>query len=219
MPMDHEGSLFARLGWEIFRALRLVTPSTYFRRIVEPHLGFVRAVESYVLLTLSLIVVAAALAGRNRALDVVLIAYAVMRLVEIGQVALGSILEADGQRTTAMLGGGRQHFPRSTFLLIALIYLVQVVLAFAVLDHVLASHGFQDPGRFGAPASESDFVYLSATTLFPLAGYTAVTGLARTLMMLEVCCGFIGITLLIGIAVGQFDALPAVGQRAKPERG
>jgi hypothetical protein len=211
---DDQSSLFALVGWKVFRVLRVVTPSTYYRRIVERRLTFVRAVESYVLLTLLLMFAAAALAGRYRGLDIVLVIYAVGRLAEIGQVALGSILEADGHRTTAEMGGGRQHFPRSTFLIIALIYLVQVVLAFAVLDHALSAQGFHDPTRSGTPESEGDFVYLSATTMFPFAGYTAATGLARALTILEVGCSFIGITLLIGIAVGQFDALPAV-QRAR----
>jgi hypothetical protein len=154
--------------------------------------------DLYVLSLVAVSLGAWLLSGINPIINVVVLIYAVWRIVDVVTYQLGVLLV-----DVSTSGHGLASLSRSV--LSSGLNIVEVIVLFAALEHILAPTGFVDPNRlpFGSstPQTPGGWLYVSWTTLLTLGStYAITTGPAKALVMAEVASGL----LLIAVALSSF---------------
>jgi hypothetical protein len=159
----------------------------------EPDPRDVRIATIYVLAVTVLLVTALLVGSIGQPWRTVVEVLVIWRLLEIFTVGLGIVLRSRGPL-----------FGRSV---VAVAFLaLQVTLAFAILDQLLAHSGFA-AGKT-APASPLQFLYISWTEMTTLGGsYAPTTDTARTLEMATGTSGILVLAILVQTAV-QYPTNP-----------
>lgn len=174
--------------------------------------------DLYVLSLVVVSVVAWLLAGVNPIVNVVIVIYAAWRIVDVVTYQLGILLVDVGKS-----GHGLGSPSRSV--LSSGLNILEVIVLFAALEHVLASTGFVDPNRLpygsSTPQTSGGWLYVSWTTLLTLGStYSITTGPAKALVMAEVASGLILIALGLASFVGAIQLRQLISVDAiEPDHG